>query len=185
MAERGVNNSAADVAAATIQQEGLQIPDIRFDFDEYKIKPENQAILKAGARALAQQTSSTLVIEGHCDERGTVEYNLALGQRRADEAAKFLMDLGIAKERIKTISYGEEMPLSSTRFDVDGETTRFDEVSGARPMTLGMNRTVTITVDGHELAPGKHKLGIGFIVAGMGRMEFDVTDAVGGDGDAG
>ncbi|MHB8770315.1 MAG: peptidoglycan-associated lipoprotein Pal [Syntrophales bacterium] len=111
MAERGVNNSAADVAAATIQQEGLQIPDIRFDFDEYKIKPENQAILKAGARALAQQTSSTLVIEGHCDERGTVEYNLALGQRRADEAAKFLMDLGIAKERIKTISYGEEMPL--------------------------------------------------------------------------
>jgi len=51
------------------------------------------------------------VIEGHCDERGTVEYNLALGQKRADEAAKFLIDLGIAKERITTISYGKERPL--------------------------------------------------------------------------
>ena len=50
-------------------------------------------------------------IEGHCDERGTQEYNLALGQRRADEAAKYLVDLGIGKDRIKTISYGEEMPL--------------------------------------------------------------------------
>ena len=52
-----------------------------------------------------------LVIEGHCDERGTVEYNLVLGQKRADEAAKYLMDLGIAKEWIKTISYGKERPL--------------------------------------------------------------------------
>ena len=52
-----------------------------------------------------------LVVEGHCDERGTVEYNLALGQKRADEAAKYLADLGIEKERIKTISYGKEMPL--------------------------------------------------------------------------
>ncbi len=92
---------------------------------------------------------------------------------------------GYAEQVLPLTLDGEELPLASTRFEVDGQTTRFDEVSGARPMTLGMNRTVTITVDGHELAPGKHKLGIGFIVAGMGRMEFDVTDAVGGDGDAG
>lgn len=91
--------------------EELQIPDIHFDFDEYTLKPENQAILKAGARAYLKYTNYRLVIEGHCDERGTAEYNLALGQRRADEAAKFLIDLGIAKERIKTISYGEEKPL--------------------------------------------------------------------------
>jgi peptidoglycan-associated lipoprotein len=91
--------------------EELQIPDIHFAFDEYTLKPENQAILKAGARAYLKYTNYKLVIEGHCDERGTVEYNLALGQKRADEAAKFLMDLGITKERIKTISYGEERPL--------------------------------------------------------------------------
>ena len=91
--------------------EELQIPDIHFDFDEYTLKPENQAILKAGARAYLKYTNYKLVIEGHCDERGTAEYNLALGQKRADEAAKFLIDLGIAKERIKTISYGEERPL--------------------------------------------------------------------------
>ncbi|MHB9096490.1 MAG: peptidoglycan-associated lipoprotein Pal [Syntrophales bacterium] len=89
----------------------LQIPDIHFDFDEYTLKPENQAILKAGARAYLKDTQYKLLIEGHCDERGTVEYNLALGQKRADEAAKYLIDLGIAKERITTISYGKERPL--------------------------------------------------------------------------
>ena len=52
-----------------------------------------------------------LVVEGHCDERGTAEYNLALGEKRAMEAAKYLVNLGIEKERIRTISYGKEMPL--------------------------------------------------------------------------
>lgn len=92
---------------------------------------------------------------------------------------------GYAEQVLPLTLDGEDLPLSSTRFDVDGQTTRFDEVSGARPMTLGMNRTVTISVDGRALAPGKHKLGIGFIVAGMGRMEFDVTDAIEDASDAG
>jgi len=90
---------------------GVQIPDIYFDYNAYNLKPESQAILKEGAQAYLKHTTDTLVIEGHCDERGTAEYNLALGQKRADEAAKFLSDLGIAKERIKTISYGKEKPL--------------------------------------------------------------------------
>ena len=92
---------------------------------------------------------------------------------------------GYAEQVLPLTLDGEELPLSSTRFDVDGETTRFDEVSGARPMTLGLNRTVTITVDGRMLTPGKHRLGMGFIVAGMGKLEFDVTDAIEGAGDAG
>ncbi len=91
--------------------EKLQIPDIYFDFDTYTLKPESQAILKAGARAYLEYTEYKLVIEGHCDERGTVEYNLALGQKRADEAARFLIGLGMTKERITTISYGKERPL--------------------------------------------------------------------------
>jgi peptidoglycan-associated lipoprotein len=90
---------------------GVQIPDIYFDYNAYNLKPESQAILKEGAQAYLKHTTDTLVIEGHCDERGTAEYNLALGQKRADEAARFLTDLGIAKERIKTISYGKEKPL--------------------------------------------------------------------------
>lgn len=89
----------------------LQIPDVNFDFDKYNLKPEAQAILKAGAPAYLKYREYKLVVEGHCDERGTAEYNLALGEKRATEAAKYLADLGIEKERIKTISYGKEMPL--------------------------------------------------------------------------
>ncbi len=100
----------AETKTTAIEKE-LQIPDVHFDFDEYDLKPEAQAILKAGAPAYLKYREYKLVVEGHCDERGTVEYNLALGQKRADEAAKFLADLGIEKERIKTISYGKEMPL--------------------------------------------------------------------------
>jgi len=89
----------------------LQIPDIHFEFDKYTLTPEAQATLKAGARGYLTYSQYKLLVEGHCDERGTAEYNLALGQKRADEAAKFLIDLGIVKERIETISYGKEKPL--------------------------------------------------------------------------
>ncbi|OHE24289.1 MAG: hypothetical protein A2X92_03330 [Syntrophus sp. GWC2_56_31] len=100
---------AAAKAAAILKE--LQIPDVNFDFDKYNLKPEAQAILKAGVPAYLKYREYKLVVEGHCDERGTVEYNLALGDKRAAEAAKYLVDLGIVKERIKTISYGREMPL--------------------------------------------------------------------------
>ena len=100
---------AAGKAAAILKE--LQIPDINFDFDKYNLKPLAQTTLKNGAPAYLKYKEYKLVVEGHCDERGTAEYNLALGQKRADEAAKYLVDLGIEKERIKTISYGKEMPL--------------------------------------------------------------------------
>jgi len=107
-ADRAKKEAAA--RAAAILKE-LTIPDIRFDYDKYNLKPEAQETLKAGAAAYLKYRDYKLVVEGHCDERGTAEYNLALGQRRADAAAKYLADLGIAQDRIKTISYGEEMPL--------------------------------------------------------------------------
>jgi len=108
-APESAKRDAGEKEVAILQE--LQIPDIHFNFDEYTLTPENQAILKAGARAYRKYPKYQLLIEGHCDERGTVEYNLALGQKRADEAAKYLIDLGIAKEWIKTISYGKERPL--------------------------------------------------------------------------
>ncbi len=120
-AEREAKERAAKEAAARAKKEAgskaaailkeLQIPDINFDFDKYNLKPLAQTTLKNGAPAYLKYKEYKLVIEGHCDERGTAEYNLALGQKRADEAAKYLVDLGIDKERIKTISYGKEMPL--------------------------------------------------------------------------
>lgn len=100
---------AAAKAAAVLKE--LQIPDINFDYDRYNLKPLAQSTLKAAAPAYVKYREYKLVVEGHCDDRGTVEYNLALGEKRAAEAAKYLVDLGVAKERIKTISYGKEMPL--------------------------------------------------------------------------
>lgn len=119
--EKAEKEAAAKAAAEKAKKEAaakakailkeLQIPDINFDYDKYNLTPAAQAILKAGAPAYLKYADYKLVVEGHCDERGTVEYNLALGQKRADEAAKYLADMGIQKERIKTISYGKEMPL--------------------------------------------------------------------------
>ena len=100
----------AEARAAAILKE-LQIADIRYDYDKYNLRPDAQEILKKAAPAYLKYSNYNLVVEGHCDERGTVEYNLALGEKRANEAAKFLVDLGIAKDRIKTISYGKENPL--------------------------------------------------------------------------
>lgn len=100
----------AEAKAAAILNE-LQIADVHFDYDKYNLRPEAQEILKNAAPVYLKYSSYKLVVEGHCDERGTVEYNLALGEKRADEAAKFLIDLGIAKDQIKTISYGKENPL--------------------------------------------------------------------------
>ena len=110
-AREKAKRDAAAKAAAILKE--LQIPDVNFDFDKYNLKPEAQAILKVGAPAYLKHKEYKLVVEGHCDERGSMEYNLALGQKRADETAKYLADLGIVKERIKTISYGKEMPLDN------------------------------------------------------------------------
>ena len=107
-ADRAKKEAAAK-AAAILKE--LQIADVNFDYNKYNLKPEAQEILKKGAPAYLKYRDYKLVVEGHCDERGTAEYNLALGEKRATEAAKYLADLGIEKERIKTISYGKEMPL--------------------------------------------------------------------------
>ncbi len=83
-----------------------------FDFDKYNLKSDAQATLKKQAAWLKKYPSVTIVIEGHCDERGTREYNLALGERRANSSKDYLVSLGINPSRIKTISYGEERPVA-------------------------------------------------------------------------
>ncbi len=85
--------------------------DIHFDFDKYYIRPDAAEILKKKAQWLKEHPEVHLLIEGHCDERGTEEYNLALGERRANSAKEFLVSLGIDPKRISIISYGEERPV--------------------------------------------------------------------------
>ncbi len=85
--------------------------DIFFEFDSSTLSAEAESILRAKAEWMRRNPSLTIVIEGHCDNRGTTEYNLALGERRAESVKRFLIDLGIAEIRIRTISFGEERPL--------------------------------------------------------------------------
>ena len=85
--------------------------DIFFEFDSSTLSAEAESILRAKAEWMRRNPSLTIVIEGHCDNRGTTEYNLALGERRAESVKRFLIDLGIAETRIRTISFGEERPL--------------------------------------------------------------------------
>jgi len=84
---------------------------IHFDFDRYAIRAGDAAILDANARWLNANANQLALIEGHCDERGTNEYNLALGERRAKATMDYLMSRGVAASRITTVSYGEERPL--------------------------------------------------------------------------
>jgi peptidoglycan-associated lipoprotein len=97
--------------AATVETAETAVKDIFFEFDKFNISPDAREILKANADFLLKNGNSKVVIEGHCDERGTAEYNMALGQRRAQETKKYLVNLGIKEPRIKTISYGEERPF--------------------------------------------------------------------------
>ena len=85
--------------------------DIYFEFDSIQLTPEAQVILTKKARWLQENPSVFVTIEGHCDNRGTNEYNLALGEGRAKSAKTFLVDLGVDISKLNTISYGEERPL--------------------------------------------------------------------------
>jgi peptidoglycan-associated lipoprotein len=83
---------------------------IYFDFDKYDLKPDARATVEKWAQWLQQNPAVTVTVEGHCDERGTREYNLGLGERRATAARNYLIALGINGNRVGTISYGKERP---------------------------------------------------------------------------
>lgn len=101
---------AATGEAATMEQPST-FEDIHFDFDRFFIREDAKPVLAAIAAAMKADRSSALLIEGHCDERGTAEYNLALGERRAEAAKKYLVSLGVEAGSISTISFGEEKPV--------------------------------------------------------------------------
>lgn len=100
---------------------------IYFAFDKSDLTVESQALLKQKANWLRDNVSYSVRIDGHCDERGTNEYNLALGERRAHAAKQFLMDLGIPDDHISTLSYGEERPAGPGRNEQAWSKNRRDE----------------------------------------------------------
>jgi len=101
-----------DRAAAEAARLG-ELSRIYFDFDRAELSAEARETLGKVAQLMKAGPGKSLTIEGNCDDRGTNEYNLALGQQRADAAARYLQTLGVERKRIKTISYGEERPICS------------------------------------------------------------------------
>ncbi|WP_196141041.1 peptidoglycan-associated lipoprotein Pal [Aliikangiella sp. G2MR2-5] len=95
-----------------INAETRQARTVYFDLDDDTVKPEGRALLEAHAWFLAKNANTIITIEGHCDERGTPAYNLALGERRAKAVAEILMLNGVAASQIKTVSHGEEKPAA-------------------------------------------------------------------------
>ncbi|MFC0588904.1 peptidoglycan-associated lipoprotein Pal [Novosphingobium aquiterrae] len=122
-----VPGSQADFAATMMGQDT-----ILFDTDKYNIDSADQTALAAQAQWLAKYPAKRITLEGHCDERGTREYNLALGERRANAAKNYLVTLGVDAARITTVSYGKERPAALGS----------DEDSWAKN-----RRAVTVTLD--------------------------------------
>ena len=97
--------------AAEARLQAFEEENIHFDFDQYVLTPEAMVILDAKAAFLRENVDVSVLIEGHCDERGSNEYNRALGDRRANSAKAYLVKSGVGENRLTTISYGEEQPL--------------------------------------------------------------------------
>ena len=93
------------------------VKDIYFDYDKYDIRSSDQQIAEANAKFFAAHPDLKIVIEGHCDERGSEEYNLALGDNRANATKTLLDKLGIGADRLKVISYGKEKPFCNDNSD--------------------------------------------------------------------
>ena len=104
----------------------FQNQDIYFDFDKYDLRTDARATLDRKASFLNQNSSVRVQIEGHTDERGTAEYNLALGERRANAAKQYLTTAGISAGRLSTISYGEERPLDPAQNEAAWAKNRRD-----------------------------------------------------------
>jgi len=99
------------VAEGELQGVQTSLKTVYFDFDNYTLSPEAQAAIDYDVEVLKRYPNLNIVAEGHCDERGTAEYNLALGERRAGSVVERLAALGIAGNRLSTVSFGSELPI--------------------------------------------------------------------------
>ena len=129
------DRSLADVSAGCRSQRyracaamaAVESEKIYFDYDSSELKSEAQEILTKKAEWLKENGDAILKITGHCDERGSTEYNMALGSRRAEAASKFLNALGVSSDRLKTVSMGEEQPAVAGTGEAVWSKNRRDE----------------------------------------------------------
>jgi peptidoglycan-associated lipoprotein len=142
-AEPGKSSSSAQTGAATkggarqgsavppVQAGGAQGPDLKrsvyFEYDKYEVKPEYRALLESHARWLKANPRARLTVEGNADERGSREYNVALGQRRAESVTKMLVLMGAKPEQIEAVSWGEEKPRSTGHDEKSFSENRRDD----------------------------------------------------------
>lgn len=106
---------SGNIPDAASRDGGGPFSDVHFGYDSSQVDPEYQSMLKASAQELNKDASLKTEVEGHCDERGTPEYNLALGEERAKAVARLLTQYGANSSQISTISYGEEIPLDPSK----------------------------------------------------------------------
>ena len=112
------------------------LKDVYFDFDSYAVRSDARDVLKADGDWLKANSAAQVQIEGHCDERGTSEYNLALGYKRAQSAKDYLETLGIAANRLSTTSYGKELPVCTEHTEECWQRNRHDRfVIQSKPPT--------------------------------------------------
>jgi peptidoglycan-associated lipoprotein len=102
---------APEVNKAAEAKRAIEADNIYFDFDKYNLKPEAIKVLDRKVALMRENSMMKVRIEGNCDERGSNEYNLALGDRRANAAKSYMVKAGVAENRLSTISYGEERPV--------------------------------------------------------------------------
>ncbi len=131
IAKPGATASSSSGSSLEAHREGKNpasgpLKDIYFDFDRYNLSAGARDILKAHAGWLKNNPSAQVQIEGHCDERGTDEYNIALGAKRAQTAKDYLVTLGVAEARITTISYGKELPVCTEHTEDCWQKNRHD-----------------------------------------------------------
>ena len=115
---RGTGTTLPAVPSPTEFAASSALRDVHFEFDKYDIRPSEKSALDANVRWLKAHARALVLIEGHCDERGTNEYNLALGERRAQATRAYLASAGVTDSRITVVSYGEERPLCTERTEV-------------------------------------------------------------------
>ncbi len=110
-ADEGDRKTGADEEKAIDPDRAYPFETIHFEFDKYRLTLPAQKILNQHAEVLVRNPSWTAKVAGHCDERGTVEYNLALGEKRAQAAKEYLVRYGVAAANLSTVSYGKERPI--------------------------------------------------------------------------
>jgi peptidoglycan-associated lipoprotein len=108
------SSTTSSIVPGSAQDLRVNVGDtVHFDYDAYSVTDEGRSVLQRQAAWLAKYPSVRVTIEGHCDERGTREYNLALGARRANSVKEYLVSVGVSAGRLDTISYGKERPICS------------------------------------------------------------------------